>query len=258
MIPKLKEAYDFRALLGYLILIQLQQRYQGSVLGFLWTLVGPLLVFASFSVIFGLLNGSNLKDYGIYFFSGYICWNLFANTCQSAAESVVGNWHLVTRIRIPRILLPFTSVAVNLVDLGAGLVVIVFLMVLFGAPVRLAIAFLPVSILITVAFSAGVGLLCAVANVFLRDFRHLLSSLLFLWFFFSPILWNPVRSNPSLAVMAKWNPVYPFLQLFQAPLWQGALPQPVHVWASGLIAVAALVVGVFVFLRYEDRFYYYL
>ena len=90
MIGRLKEAYEYRDLLRELVYQQLHQRYQGSVLGFLWTLVLPLLTFGCFSVIFSFLNHWELKDYGIYFFSGYIFWILFSNSCLGAAESVVG------------------------------------------------------------------------------------------------------------------------------------------------------------------------
>ena len=124
MTRQFKELYDYRDFFFQLVYQQLHQRYSGSVLGFLWTLINPLLIYASFSIIFSMINHWDLKDYGIYFFSGYMFWNFFANSCLHGAESIVGNAGYVTRLYVPRMLFPFASLAVNLVDLGAGMLIL--------------------------------------------------------------------------------------------------------------------------------------
>ena len=258
MIGRLKEAYEYREFLRELVYQQLHQRYQGSVLGFLWTLVLPLLTFGCFSVIFSFLNHWELKDYGIYFFSGYIFWILFSNSCLGAAESVVGNPAYVTRVYVPKILLPVASVAVSVVDLLASFVVLGALMLFWGAPFSWAMLFLPVAVLIAIPFVLGMALLCALANVFLRDFRYLLSSLLFLWFFFCPILWKAEIAPARFRLLLLLNPVTPFLSTFQMPIWKSELPSGLAVAASAGLSLGVLVLGILCFLRSERRFYYYL
>jgi ABC-type polysaccharide/polyol phosphate export permease len=258
MIARIKEAYQYRAFLYQLVYQQLDQRYHGSVLGFLWTLLLPLLVFSSFTLIFSVLNNWNMKDFGVYFLSGYLFWNLFSVSCAMAAESVVGNAPYVTRVYVPKILLPLASVAVNLVDFAAGMAILALLMLAVGAPFSTAMFFLPVAAMTAIVFVAGVSMLCALANVFLRDFRHLLNSLLFLWFFFCPILWKADSAPPKAKIFLEINPLVPFLRTFQVPVWKGVLPGLDSILLAAGIALASLLLGVFLFLRCERKLYYYL
>ncbi len=250
--------YSYRELLIEWTYLQLHQRYQGSVLGFFWTLLYPLLAFLSFSVIFSILNNWDLRDFGLYFASGYVAWMFFANASQQAADSLPGHASFITRVYVPKALLPLSAIAIHLVDLLAGLVIIYALMPLLGAPYTLALLFLPVSLVLLVGFVAGVGLLCATVNVFLRDFRHLLSSVLFLWFFFSPILWKPDAMPPEVQPLLLANPITSFLLLFQDPIWRGAVPDAFTVLLSLAWAAAALTIGMTMFFRSERRFYFYL
>jgi ABC-type polysaccharide/polyol phosphate export permease len=258
MIGRLKEAYQYRTFLYQLVYQQLDQRYHGSVLGFLWTLLFPLLIFVSFTLIFSVLNNWDMKDFGVYFLSGYVFWNLFATGCSMAAESIVGNAVYVTRVYVPKILLPLASVAVSLVDLGAGLAILIGLMVAVGAPLSPAMLFLPVSALMAALFVAGVSMVCAIANVFLRDFRHLLNSVLFIWFFFSPILWKPEVVPAKARWLLQVNPLVPFLHAFQMPVWKGELPGPGSLASAAALAAAALLLGIASFFHVERRLYYYL
>lgn len=258
MMRQFKELYDYRDFYFQLVYQQLHQRYSGSVLGFLWTLINPLLIYASFSVIFSMINHWDLKDYGIYFFSGYVFWNFFANSCMQGAESVVGNPGYVTRLYVPRMLFPFATLAVNLVDLGAGMLILFCLMAFLHIPFTPALLALPGFILISAIFVAGAALLCAVFNVFLRDFRHLISAVLFLWFFFSPILWK-IDGMPSQARgYLDNNPVLPFLTLFHDSIWRGVVPAPMTIWVSCGIALVTFFAGVSVFVQKERDFYYFL
>lgn len=258
MIERIKEAYQYRSFLFQLVYQQLDQRYHGSLFGFLWTLLLPLLIFVSFTVIFSVLNNWDMRDFGLYFLSGYVFWNLFSTGCSMGAESVVGNAVYVTRVYVPKILLPLASVAVSLVDLAAGMVILAILMLAVGAPFSVAMVFLTVSSLIAVVFVAGMAMLCAVANVFLRDFRHLLNSLLFILFFFCPILWKAQTAPPKARLFLQVNPLVPFLNAFQAPIWKGELPAMDSIAVAAAIAVASLLLGLSAFFHAERKFYYYL
>ena len=254
----LKECVDFRDFFVQFVRQQLHQRYQSSLLGFLWTLLNPLLLFVSFSLIFSVLNRADLKIYGVYFFSGYMAWTFFSTGVTGAAESIIVNAGYVTRIHVPNMLFPLAGVAVSLVDLLASFAVLAGVMAITGAPFSFALAILPISVLLLVVFVCGVGLLFAVSTVFLRDFRHLLSSMLFLWFFFSPILFRLDGLPANARRYFEWNPVLPFLRMFQAPISQGAIPDVADFLKGGLLAVGFLALGCLAFARSEKKFYYYL
>ena len=258
MWKQLKECVAFRDFFIQFVRQQLHQRYQSSLLGFLWTLLNPLLLFISFSLIFSVLNRADLKVYGVYFFSGYMAWTFFSAGVTGAAESIITNAGYVTRVHVPNMLFPLAGVAVNLMDLLASFPILGGIMAVTGAPFSFALAILPVSVLLLVVFVCGVGMLFAVSTVFLRDFRHLLASMLFLWFFFSPVLFRLDSLPANSRHYFEWNPILPFLRMFQAPISQGVIPDVSDLLKSSLLAAGFLALGCFAFARSEKKFYYYL
>jgi lipopolysaccharide transport system permease protein len=257
LIERLEEVWQYRDFLRQLISQQLRQRYQSSVLGFLWTLLNPLLIYLSFCVVFSYVNHWDLKDYGIYFFSGYMAWTFFANGISAAADSVIHNASYVTRVYVPKTILPLASIAVNMVDLGASFAVLAVLMWVLGARLSYAMLILPLSAALLVIFVTGLGFLAAMWTVFLRDFRQFLNSILFIWFFFCPILYRltvvPGRARFYFAL----NPMVPFISLFQAPISSASLPSAADLILSTVLALGALIAGTLLFWRSESRFYYY-
>ncbi len=258
MLKALRQILDYRELLQLLIRQNLVLRYHGSVLGFAWTLLFPLATVGVLSFVFAAVNNLPLAEYGVYFFSGYAFWMVFNNACLYAAESIVGNPHFVTGVRVPKILLPLVTVAVNLLDLVITLFILVLLMMAWGRPLPATLAFLPVSLLIASTLITACSILCAVANVYFRDFRYLLNTGMFLWFFLSPILWKVEKVNASTQAIAQWNPIVPFLLLFQEPIWKGALPSAGVVLATAAGSFCLLFLATGVFMKAEKRFYYYL
>jgi ABC-type polysaccharide/polyol phosphate export permease len=257
MLERMREIFERRDFVKELVRQQLRQRYQSSVLGFLWTLLNPLLVYASFCIIFSYINHWDLKDYGIYFFSGYMAWTFFANTILLGADSVVANAGYVTRIHMPKAIFPLASVAVNLVDLGASFATLIVLMFILGAKFSLALLILPISALLLTMFATGVAMLTSMWTVQLRDFRQLLSTLLFIWFFFCPILYRSTVIPMDRQVLFRMNPMLPFLHLFQAPISGGILPAGYDfIWCT-VLAMGAMIIGLLLFFRAESRFYYY-
>jgi ABC-type polysaccharide/polyol phosphate export permease len=254
---KLGELFAGRGLLWMLVRQQLTQRYEGSLLGYLWALLNPVLVYCSFTFVFSQLNHWDVRDYGIYFFSGYLVWSFFSNSCLSAADSIVANSVYVTRIYAPRALFPLASVAVNLIDWLASFLVLLVMAAALGK-LSWTLLFVPVALALTLTFVTGAALLCAWWNVILRDFRHLLSSLFFVWFFCSPILWKSSDMPVAVQILLRANPIVPFLRLFQAPIWGGQLPGGLDLGIAAMLAGLSLFAGFQGFIRSEHTFYYFL
>lgn len=253
-----KELARSGELFSMLLRVQIQQRYSGSLLGLLWALVVPMLTILSFSVIFAGLSGWNLADYGVYFFCGYVPWTFFQASSLNAAESLVGNALYVTRLPMPSQILPLVQVAASGIDALIHLAILFAIMPALGAPFHAAMLCLPASILVTAAAAAGVSLLAAQANVFFRDFRYLLSSALFLWFFFSPVLWQPASLHGPMREFYRLNPAVPYLELFQLPIRQGAVPSVETWFVASALAVGLCLAGSVSFAANRRRFYYYL
>ncbi|MGA2183531.1 MAG: ABC transporter permease [Bryobacteraceae bacterium] len=258
MFSGLKQLIQYREFFRQTILQQLKARYRSSALGFLWTLLNPLLALLVLSFVFSYVNHWNLKVFGVYFFSGYVPWLFFVSATNGAANAVVGNGLYVTRISVPRLVFPLSVVAVSAVDFGVGLVILFALALLVNAPLTAACLILPLGVILLALFITGLSMLFAATGVFLRDFQFLWGHLTFLLFFLSPILYPLDRISPNLRQYMALNPALPFLRLFQEPVASGQLPSAATViWAAAL-AVSAVVAGYAAFMRLERRFYLYL
>jgi ABC-type polysaccharide/polyol phosphate export permease len=254
---QLKEIWKYRDFFRQLVLQQLRQRYQSSILGFLWTLLNPLLIYVSFCIVFSYVNHWDLKDFGVYFFSGYMAWVFFTNAAGLGADSVVHNSGYVTRVYMPKAILPLAAVAMALVDLLASFVVLGVILYVLDAKTSAALLVLPVSTVLLIVFVCGISFLVAMCTVFLRDFRHLLNSVLFIWFFFCPILYRLTVVPEYARTYFSLNPMVPFLRLFQAPISTNSLPSAQDWITSAALAFGTFLLGGVLFLRNEKQFYYY-
>ena len=248
----------YRELFGSLFRRDLKARYKGSMLGVAWSLANPLLLMAIYLLVFSvLLNAvSNVDHYPLYLLSGLAVWVFFSTSLQSASRSMVDYSELIRKVRFPRQLVAFSTVATQLVAFGAMLLVlfVVDLIVLPRVRGVMWIA-IPLAVLI-VAFVAGLALAIASANVVFRDVEHLISAALLPWFFLTPVLWtfDQFDRHPTLQEILRWgNPVTPPIEAIRAPLYAGTLPHWTDVLYTVGVTAAALAFGAWVFGRVDDR-----
>lgn len=258
MLEELKNVIEYKEFLWQFTAQQLKTRYSGSILGFLWTLLNPVLSCLAFAVVFALINRWNLRTTGLYFFAGYIPWFFFVNATTSATFSIIGNAQYVTRIYVPRIIFPLASLLVNLADLLAGMLVVFAYMIIFGTGFSPALAIIPLGIVLFWVFALGIGFMFATVNVFLRDFQFLWTSVSFLWFFFTPILYPMSALPETVRPYFEANPVLPFIRMFQQPICDGVMPSIETLGLALLYSVTVLIVGVTAFTRSERSFYLYI
>jgi lipopolysaccharide transport system permease protein len=250
----------YRELFGNLFRRDFHAKYRGSALGLLWSLVNPLALMAVYLVVFGLLfkQRSSIPHYPLYLLAGLACWIFFATSLQAGARSLVDNADLVKKVRFPRQLVPFSSVAAQLVTFGVMLGILIVLSLIFIPDGRGWVWLsIPLAALF-VCLVAGVSLLVACLNVLYRDIEHLLAAALFPWFFLTPILWNfsslPGNNHPYLNDLLRWgNFVSPPIYAVRAALWSGDAPRTADVIYLAVAAVVALGLGSWVFSRVDDR-----
>lgn len=258
MLDELRRLAEYKEFLKQFALQQLRTRYRGSVLGFIWTLLNPLLTCISFTIIFGYISKVNLRTYGVYFLSGYVPWLFFVNSASFANGSILGNANYVARIRVPKSVFPISSVVMNFVDLVAGLLAVAAVMAFFSAPFSVNLLILPLSAVLIAAFSLGICLLFATLNVFLRDFGYLWNVVSFLWFFFTPIIYPISKIPEGPRQYFELNPILPFIRLFQSPISGGSLPDSNTFLLATIYSIASLLLGLAIFAHQQRRFYLYL
>ncbi len=258
MLENFRSVYEYRGFIREHVAQTLQSRYRGSVLGFLWSFLTPLLFSFCFGFIFANLNNVTLSEFLPYFLAGHVAWQFFAGVSAQASNAIVGNGHFVNRVFVPKAVFPISLVAVNIVDLVSGLIAtIVVILVLVPQKLHLTILLLPIPVILLAVFVTGIALLTATINVFFRDFQFIWSTIVFLGFFLTPILFRTETMPEAIRVANNWNVVYPYVRIFQDLIANGVIPKPEYLVSATLYAAASLFIGAATFQRWERQFYMY-
>jgi ABC-2 type transport system permease protein len=179
-------------LLSGLVRKDLKVKYQGSLLGFLWSLANPLLLLVVYTFVFQVVLKSGIPKFGYFLLSGLLVWNAFTGSVSAATDAVVGNAGLVKKVRFPLGVLPLTSVGFHLVHFALQLLVLVAAMLVTGYTafvgwhLLLAIPAVAVALILTV----GLSFLVAGLNVRYRDTKHIVEVVLMAGFWVNPIVYS--------------------------------------------------------------------
>ena len=253
---KLRELWQYRELLFFLIWRDVQVRYRQTALGIGWAILQPLLTMAIFSVVFGRLANlpSDGLPYPIFCFAALLPWQLFSGALTRAGTSLVSSSNLLTKVYFPRLIIPISAVAAGLVDFAIALGVLVVLMLFYGLTPGAAILWIPLLVLFALAAALAVGLWLSALNVKYRDVQHLIPFLVMAWMYASPVAYSA-----SLIPAGKWrmlyalNPMTGVIQGFRWALAGGKAPDP-SIFVSAGVVVVLLIGGLFYFRRMERVF----
>jgi len=249
------EQAEYRELLYQLTVRDLKVRYKQSVMGFGWAVFMPLVNTVLFSVIFTRVAPLDTEvPYPIFAYTGLLFWNFFASSLRFAVISLSGNAVIVTKIYFPREIFPFSAILVCFVDLVVGSTVLIGLMIYYQVPPTPALAFVPVLLLIQILFTAGIGLLVAMANLFLRDVKYLFEMVLTIWMFATSVVYPVDLVGGKLGAWLKLNPMTPIIDGYRATILRGEPPAFGPLAIATALAVVTLLVGWLVFHRAEYQF----
>jgi ABC-type polysaccharide/polyol phosphate export permease len=232
---------------------ELQVRYQRSVLGFVWTLLNPILMMLTLTVVFSKLLGGSVREYAVHLFAGMVPWGLLAGTLNECAFCILANEGLIRKIYLPKLIFPLVRLLINITTFTFSLTALYVLLLPMGAPISSSLLALPVITALFALFALGLGLIVATANTFFRDCSHLVGVFLQAWYFATPIMYR-LDQMPAEARWKFWlNPAYPFIRMFQMVIRDGRWPDPATFGLAAAIAVTVLGVGYAAFKSYEDE-----
>ena len=247
-----------RALLAYGDMLKnfvrkdIQVRYQGAALGFLWSLINPLVMIGLYIFVFSDVFKSALPNYPLYLMAGLLHWNLFSQITGQGCDTLLANAGLLKKIYFPRLLVPISSVVFNVV-LWLLAIFLLFIMYPFlGGKLHLVLAAYPLALLFFLAFTFGITLILSVLNVLFRDLKHLVDVVLLFLFWVTPIVYQYHRIPPHLRKLFAVSPLVDYVLIFRGILYSGQLPDW-HILAMAMAwTVASLTAGLFIFHRYAD------
>jgi ABC-2 type transport system permease protein len=204
-----------RALLRELVITDFKLRYQGSALGYAWSLLRPLLLFLILYVVFVrfLKLGADVPHYPVYLLLGIVLWSFFSEMTNQSLSSVVARGDLIRKIRIPRWIIVISSSVSALINLALNLIVVAVFMIINGVEVSQAALWFPFILAEVYIFAIGVSLFLAAAFVKYRDISHIWEVIMQALFYLTPILYPLTRiTNETLQRLLLLNPMAQAIQ----------------------------------------------
>lgn len=238
---KSRELTSYREMFTGLVNREVRARYKGSALGFLWSLLNPLLLMAVYSLVFSVYMRINIPNYALFLFCGLLPWQWFTTAITNATSTIVANGNLIKKVYFPLEILPLVNVTTNLVNFLLSLPVLLLFMAVLHVPFTLNLLFLPLLIAVQFLLTLGLSLILCTLNTFYRDIEQLLGPVLLAWFYITPVIYQASAIPGKFKVLFYANPMAPLIASYQRIFYEGQPPSLMHLlYCTGLGTVIFL------------------
>ena len=259
MLTNLRKLPRYRGLIQSLVARELKARYRGSVLGFFWSFINPLLLLLIYTFVFTFVIPARVEGhdpYALFMFCGILPWTWFSSSLLESSNVLISGGNLIKKVLFPAEILPIVTVLANMVHFFLGLPILVMFLIYYSAPLSLVeLVWFPVIVLVQFVLTLALGLFASALTVHFRDLRDILGNLVTFWFFATPIIY-PLSAVPQ---PGRWflnlNPFTHLAISYQQILF---FPGPFEHWklllALGAASSMLFLLGYFVFDRLRDSF----
>ncbi|HEX8620033.1 MAG TPA: ABC transporter permease [Thermoanaerobaculia bacterium] len=252
----LRELWAYRDLLLVFAWRDIKVRYRQTLLGAVWVMGQPLVTMLIFTVIFSRvakLGGEAGIPYPLFVLAGILLWNFVSGAINRGGNSLLGTAHLISKVYFPRLLIPFSHIATDIVDFSIAAILIIPLMFWYGVAPGFALLLAPPVVLVAAAFALGIGLWVAALNIEYRDIRVIIPWILQIAMYAAPVVY-PLSAVPErYRWIAIANPMTGLLEAFRATLFGTPLDLAILGW-SVIASLVILISGAYYFRRMERLF----
>lgn len=250
---QLAEVWEFRHLTRHLIVRDLKVKYQRSSLGFLWTLLNPLIMVAVLVGVFSVVIRIDLEHYWAFLLSGFFVWNAINQAINGSASLLQENARLTRSIAYPKEVLILASACSRFLEFAVEILIIILALTIFHhQAVPLAFAALPLILLIQLVLIVGLMFPVATLSTLFTDVMHALPVIMTAAFYATPVFYPASLVPEKFKLLYFMNPFASLLTLYHSVLYDGTFPSWKLVLGSSLGAVLALGIGYGIFRRYQD------
>ena len=228
-------------------------------MGYIWSILNPLMIMGIMVIVFSNMFRWDIVNYPVYLIIGQTIFSFVSESTNQAMWSITGNAALLKKTYVPKYIFPLSKITSSFVNtlfaLGAMLIVFIACRVKFN----IYMLFLPVILLEVYVFCSGLGLLLAQGTVFFRDIQYIYGAFITAWTYLTPIFY-PIQQLPfELMWMIKhFNPLYSYITQFRTIVLDGAFPDIRLIVYGVVVAGLSLAIGLFVFLKKQDKFILYI
>lgn len=235
MIIQKNKIFKYKDLFWQLTLRDIKAKYKQSYLGYSWVILVPLINLTVLSIVFTFVFKvpTGPVPYPVYLFTALVPWLFMQNAIVAATSSILSNASLVTKIFLPREILPLSAIASKLVDLFLTAIILGFFMFIFRVPFQATIIFVPLIILIQLMLITGISFILSSSNVFYRDIEHAIGVILSVWMYLTPVVYSPDLIPPNLKIFFYLNPMSGIIDAYRATILYGVVP----IWPAFLYSI---------------------
>lgn len=251
----LQELYAYRTMIASLVKRDLKGRYKGSVLGFLWTFLNPLLQLAVYSLVFKVILKNPMEHYSMHLFVALVPWIFFSSALTTGTKAILGQANLVKKIYFPREIIPIAYASSSFINMLLSFVII--FIVLMISPMKLyfkPILLLPVVMLLQYLLVIGVNLITSAVTVYVRDLEHIMGVLSMAWMYLSPVVYPISYIAEEYQEIYLLNPMAPILIAYRDILYYGTCPDGKIMGRILIESLIVLGIGILVFLKLKRYF----
>lgn len=252
---KLIEIYNYRTMIASLIRRDLRGRYKGSVLGFAWTFINPLLQLVVYTIVFSNIMRAGIEDYYLFLFVALIPWLFFSTSLTGGASCIMAQKNLVEKIYFPREVLPIAHVTAALVNMLLSFIVVFAALVISGKGINLIVLpYLIPIILVEYLLALGLTFIFSALTVYFRDLEHILGIVTMAWQFLSPVMYSVEQIPDDMIGIFMLNPMTPVIVAYRDVLYYKQVPELQTLLTATVLGVSLLIIGWILFGRLQKHF----
>ena len=253
----LKELWDYRELAYFFVWRDIKVRYKQTAVGALWAVFKPLIAMLIFTFFFGRFAKmpSDGVPYPVFVYIGLLLWNYFSFGLTLSSGSMVGNAGIIQKIYFPRLIAPFSSSLVGLVDLAVASVILIGIMFYYHyIPNMIGILYLPLLIFITFLSSVGLGCFLAAVNVKYRDVRYVVPFFIQMMMFLTPVIYPISMLGDKFKWALALNPMAGVIETARGTMLGIRAVNWQLLSISIIVSIALFIFGIFYFRKTERYF----
>ena len=251
----IQEIFEYRQMIFSLVRKDLRGRYKGSVLGFLWTFINPLLQLVVYTIVFSNILRTDVDKYYLFLFVALVPWIFFQASIVGGSSSVLSQQDLVKKIYFPREVIPISYVTSCFVNMLFSFIIIFMVVLISGVSLNvLGLLCFPVIMLVEYILALGFAMIVSATTVYFRDLEHILGIVTMVWMYMTPIMYPLDFVPDNLRAVFMLNPMTPIVVAYRDVLYYGRVPHISTLLNGFLLGMITLVLGFIIFGKLKKNF----
>lgn len=249
------ELYDYREMIFSLVKKDLRGRYKGSVLGFLWTFINPLLQLMVFTLVFSVIMKAGYDQYYLFLFVALVPWMFFSSSVQDGSTAIIREKDMVKKIYFPREVMPIATVTSGFVNMLLTFIVIFIVLIFSGKGINpVAILCLPFVMIVEYILCLGIALIVAALTVYFRDLQYILGIFTMALQYMTPVMYGSEMVPDWAMPIFQANPMTPIIDMYRQILYYKEVPEMLSLLYVLALGVIFIVLGFFCFNKLQKGF----